>query len=444
MQRPQRSYTCIHRRFEAQALATPDAIAIAASEMQISYDELNRRANQLAHSLQQRGVRPDVLVGICAERSPALVIGLLGILKAGGAYVALDPLFPRERLAFMLADTQVHLLLTQERLRAGLPASQATIICLDADWPALSRADEQNPTSAVTSEHLAYITYTSGSTGLPKGSAIPHRSIIGFMDGVDYLRMDGAQTYLHYSSISWDALTLELWPALVYGARCVLYPALLPTPYDLGESIRAQRISLLWLTVALFNAIIDSIPECLAGVPQLLIGGEVVSIAHVRRALECLPATQLVNGYGPSECTVVACCYVIPRVLPDTLEAIPIGRPIGDRAVYLLDGHFNRTPIGVPGELFIGGPSVARCYHNRPALTAERFVPNPFIPPAAPPPGGGGGPGGGALPNGRSGALSLGRHHRVRRADRPSGEDSRLSDRAGGDRDGAGAASRRE
>jgi len=378
MQRPQRSYTCIHRRFEAQVLATPDAIALASDEMQVSYRELNRRANQLAHYLQQRGVQPDVLVGICTERSPDLVIGLLGILKAGGAYVALDPLFPRDRLAFMLEDTQVPVLLTQERLRAGLPACHAMIICLDADWAPISHEDEHNPTSATTVEHLAYITYTSGSTGQPKGAAIPHRSIIGFMDGVDYLQMDAAQTFLHYSSISWDALTLELWPALAYGARCVLYPAQLPTPYDLVESIRAQRISLLWLTVALFNAIIDSVPEGLSGVAQLLIGGEVVSITHVRRALECLPATQLVNGYGPSECTVVACCYVLPRRLPDDLAAIPIGRPIGDRAVYLLDAHFNRTPIGVPGELFIGGPAVARSYHNRPALTAEKILPNPF------------------------------------------------------------------
>ncbi|HEX6291103.1 MAG TPA: amino acid adenylation domain-containing protein [Herpetosiphonaceae bacterium] len=378
MQQPEATYQPIHRLFEAQAAARPDALALSYQDAHWSYEQINRRANQLAHYLQKQGVGPDVLVGICAERSPDLVIGLLGILKAGGAYLPLDPLFPQDRLQFMLDDTGVSLLLTQERLRPLLPAHAARTIALDADWEQLALEPDTNPTSAVTIEHLAYVTYTSGSTGRPKGSAIPHRSIPGFMFNVDYVDLNATQTWLHYSSISWDALTLELWPALLYGARCVLYPAQMASPHELAEAIRAHGVDILWLTAALFNAMIDMVPEALAGVKQLMVGGEQLSVQHVRRALKLLPSTRLINGYGPSECTVFSCCYPIPQGLPDNLSAIPIGRPIGDRRVYLLDARLQRVPIGVPGELYVGGPAVARGYLNRPELTAEKIVPDPF------------------------------------------------------------------
>ncbi|MEG4501136.1 amino acid adenylation domain-containing protein [Microcoleus sp. F10-C6] len=380
MQSNFQSYQCIHKIFETQVLQQNYATALIYKDQQLSYSELNRRANQLAHYLQKLGVKPDVPVGICVERSLEMVIGLLGILKAGGAYVPLDPIYPPERLAFMLEDVQTPIILTQQQWEHKFPAHLTPkLVDIDLDWEIISQESQENPSSEVSPENLAYIIYTSGSTGQPKGTEIPHRSIIGFMFGVDYLRLDSKQTFLQYSSISWDALTLELWPALLHGGRCVLYPGTIPTPDDLIQVIQQYSVSILWLTSALFNTIIDYIPEGLSGVQGLLIGGEAISLPHVRRAMELLPSTQIINGYGPSECTVFSCCYPIPRPLDENVRSIPIGRPIGDRKVYLLDSYLNRVPIGVAGEICITGPSLAQGYVNKPKLTAEKFINNPFI-----------------------------------------------------------------
>jgi surfactin family lipopeptide synthetase C len=373
------NYQCVHSLFEAQVEKTPDAVAIIYQQQQLTYRELNNRANQLAHYLQTLGVKPEVRVGICVDRSPLMVIGILAILKAGGAYVPLDPAYPSARLALMLADAQTPILLTQTHLQDRLPINSQSVVNLDSDWEIISQHKIDNLPSEVNSENLAYITYTSGSTGTPKGTEIPHRSIIGFMFGVNYMHLDANQIWLQHSSISWDALTLELWPPLLYGGRCVLYPEKIPTPEGLIEIIQSQKVNILWLTSSLFNLIIDTMPQGLLGVKQLLIGGESLSIAHVRRALELLPETQIINGYGPSECTVFTCCYQIPHQLPENVRSIPIGKPIGDRTVYLLDRDLHRVPIGVPGELYVGGASVARGYLNQPTLTRERFIPNPFI-----------------------------------------------------------------
>jgi amino acid adenylation domain-containing protein len=248
----------------------------------------------------------------------------------------------------------------------------------ETDWPVIARQPTDAPVVAVTPEHLAYVTYTSGSTGVPKGTEVPHRSVPGYMFGVDYARFDAKQTFLQYSSVSWDVFTLELWTALLHGARCVLSSGEGFAASQLAETIVAQGITMLWASGSVFNLLLDSVPEALASVPQLLVGGEALSVPYVRRALQLLPHTQLVNGYGPVECTVFACCYPIPPSLPEQARSVPIGRPIGDRRVYLLDRRFDLVPVGVPGELCIGGPAVARGYLGQPALTAEKFVPDPF------------------------------------------------------------------
>jgi amino acid adenylation domain-containing protein len=376
---------CVHQLFEVQVTRRPDAIAVVCGPDQLSYAELNRRANQLAHFLQRQGVGPEVLVGLCVERSLEMVVGLLGVLKAGGAYIPIDPLLPPDRLAFMVHDSGIEMLLTQARLADKLPAGVRHIFHLDGDWSRLAHEQADNPASGVTPENLAYVPYTSGTTGQPKGSQIPHRSIPGFIFDVDYVAWDSHDTWLQYSSISWDALTLELWPALLLGGRCVLYSGQGASPGELGGEIQAERVSILWLTVALFNALLEVAPEILGTVPKVLVGGEALSPGHIRRALETCPQTQLVNGYGPSECTVFTCCYPIPRQVERWGETIPVGYPIGDRRVYLLDKHFNQVPAGVPGELYVGGPSVARGYLQHPALTAEKFVPDPFAAPSTPP-----------------------------------------------------------
>jgi non-ribosomal peptide synthetase component F len=231
MQSNSQSYECIHRIFETQVLQQNHATAIIYKDKQLSYYELNRRANQLAHYLQKLGVKPDVPVGICVERSLEMVIGLLGILKAGGAYLPLDPIYPPERLAFMLEDVQAPIILTQQQWEHKFPAHLTPkLVDIDLDWEIISQESQENPSSEVSPENLAYIIYTSGSTGKPKGTEIPHRSIIGFMFGVNYLRLDSKQTLLQYSSVSWDALTLELWPALLHGGRCVTQK---PSPHPM-------------------------------------------------------------------------------------------------------------------------------------------------------------------------------------------------------------------
>ncbi|MEH1800658.1 MAG: amino acid adenylation domain-containing protein [Nostoc sp.] len=372
-------YKCIHRLFEEQVEKTPDAVALVYEKQNLSYRELNNRANQLAHYLQALGVKPEVRVGICVERSLLMAIGILAILKAGGAYIPLDPAYPSERLTFMMEDVQTTILLTQTHLCDRLPIHNQIVVNLDSDWEIITQHKKDNLLSEVNPENLAYIIYTSGSTGTPKGTEVTHRSIIGFMFGVDYIHLDAEQIWLQHSSISWDALTLELWPPLLYGGRCVLYPGKIPTPEDLSRIIQEQGVNTLFLTTALFNLIIDTTPEALSGVKQLLFGGESVSVPHVRRALKLLPRTQLIHAYGPSECTVFTCCYPIPQQLAENIQSIPIGKPIGDRRVYLLDKDLHRVPIGVPGELYVGGASVARGYLNQPTLTSEKFIPNPFL-----------------------------------------------------------------
>jgi amino acid adenylation domain-containing protein len=368
----------VYQLVEEQVERTPDSVAVIFENQQMTYRELDTRANQLAHRLRQLGVGPDVCVGVCMDRSPELIVSLLGILKAGGAYIPLDPAYPRERLTFMLQDTKTSVLLTQEKFIGMLPAEGAHLMCLDGGWSAIAQESTEKLESVATAESLAYVMYTSGSTGRPKGVEIRHRSIIRLLFGVDYTRLDATRTILHMAPISFDAATFEVWGALLYGARCVLFPERIPTPRAIGRAIRKHHVTTIWLTTALFNAIIDEAPEALLGTKHILTGGEVVSITHMRRAIAALPTAQFSNCYGPTESTTFATCYPIPTQLSETLRSVPIGRPIGNTRVYILDRSGNPVPIGVPGELHIAGDGLARGYFNRPDLTAEKFVTDPF------------------------------------------------------------------
>jgi amino acid adenylation domain-containing protein len=369
---------CIHELFEAQVERSPDAVAVVFESRQLTYRELNRKANQLAHYLRKHGVGAEVLVAICMERSLEMLVGLLGILKAGGAYVPLDPDCPKERLGFMLEDIQTSVLLSQERLITHLPESCARVVCLDRDWKTIAEQSGENPISATTPESLAYVIYTSGSTGQPKGVEVSHRGVLRLLFGVEYVQLNESETFLHLAPISFDASTFELWGSLLHGAKCVLFPGKIPSPHELGNILHHHGISALWLTASLFNTVIDEAPEALSGVRQLLIGGEALSVPHVGRAVALLPQTQIINGYGPTESTTFACCYRIPARLDESMNSIPIGRPIANTEVYLLDSHLSPVPIGAPGELYIGGDGLARSYLNRPDLTAENFIAHPF------------------------------------------------------------------
>lgn len=371
---------CIHQLFEEQVERTPDAVAVVFEEERLTYRELNGKANQLAHYLQGLGVGPEVLVGICVERSLSMIVGLLGILKAGGAYVPLDPNYPSDRLAYMLEDSSVQVLLIQQGLRERLHQQEVRVVCLDSDWVGLlAPQSESNPIAIASSaDNLAYINYTSGSTGKPKGVEVTHRGVTSLLFGTDYINFSESEKFLHLAPIAFDASTFEIWGALLHGAPCVLFPEKVPTSKTLGNAIRQHDITTLFLTTALFNSIVDDEPEGLSGVRQLLMGGEVISVAHVRKALKALSSTQITHVYGPTEATTFACYYPIRRVIDKSIQSIPIGRPIVNTQIYILDNHLQPVPIGVPGELHIGGAGLARGYLNRPELTSQKFIPNPF------------------------------------------------------------------
>jgi aspartate racemase len=376
----------VHQLFEDQVELTPDAVALVlpsgssehGEDRQLTYRELNRKANQLAHYLRKLGVGPDRIVGVCMDRSLEMVIGLLGVLKAGGGYLPLDPVYPKERLTFMLQDSRVSVLLTQQSLLENLRKTDARVVCLDTDWKKIVHESAENSQSGATADNLAYVIYTSGSTGTPKGIEVLHRGISRLLLGVEYVRLDANQAFLHLAPTSFDASTFEIWGALLHGAKCVLLPGNFVSPSELGEVIHKHGISTLWLTASLYNAVIDQAPEALSGVRQLLIGGEALSVSHVRKGLSLLRETQIINGYGPTEGTTFTCCYPIPRQPDASTTSIPIGRPIANTEVYLLDPRLSPVPIGVAGELYIGGEGLARGYLNRPDLTAEKFIAHPF------------------------------------------------------------------
>ena len=346
--------------FEAQVARDPRAVAVVCDAEALSYGELNARANRLARHLIGLGVGPEVLVGICLERSVEMVVGILAILKAGGAYLPLDPDYPQERLAFMLRDARASILLTHSLLLSRLPEHEAPTVGLNSDRDAIAQESPENLVAEIGPDNLAYVMYTSGSTGRPKGVAVPHRAIVRLLFGAEYARFDTSVNLLQLSPISFDASTFELWGALLHGGRCTLFPGRLPTAHELGRVIGQHGINTLWLTAALFNAVVEEAPEFLSSLEQLLIGGEALSISHVRRFLEACPRTRLINGYGPTEGTTFSCCYPIPGDLSTSRASVPIGRPIGNTKAYVLDRWLNPLPVGVAGELYIGGRRVWR------------------------------------------------------------------------------------
>ncbi|MGZ6029742.1 MAG: non-ribosomal peptide synthetase, partial [Myxococcaceae bacterium] len=367
---------CIHHLFERQVALRPESIALEFGEQRLSYRQLDARSNQLAHLLRSHGVGPDCLVALCLERSVELIVSLLAILKAGAAYLPLDASYPAERLAFMLEDAPPRLLLTSRALRAQLPPSEQ-LPCLLVEELVLEGQPTSTPQVAVTSRNLAYVDFTSGSTGRPKGVAIEHRSVLRLFHGIHFAHLGPEETFLLIAPISFDASTLEVWGPLLFGGRLVVFPPHSPSDLELLSLVLSKhKVTTLHLTSGLFSQVVDLKLESLRGVRQLLTGGDVVSAPHVRRVLEQLhiPVTAC---YGPTESTLFSSCHRMTR--PEQVGAsIPIGSPIANTQVYLLDSQMLPVPVGVPGELFIGGEGLARGYLSRPDLTAERFVPHPF------------------------------------------------------------------
>src|SRR5581483_9677555 len=364
---PQRS---LQELFEEQVQARPDAVAVVFQGRSLTYAQLNARANQVAHYLRGQGVGPESLVGLCVERSLEMVVGIVGIIKAGGAYVPLDPGYPAERLAFMLADTEAPVLLSEERFAERLGGRA---VCLDRDWEEIGRYAESNPEAVAGPENLAYLIYTSGSTGQPKAALVPQRGVIRLVKGAEYAQFGPEEVFLQMAPISFDAATFELWGALLNGGRLVVYPAEAPTLEEMGRVVAAEGVTTLWLTAGLFHLAMEQGVEGLGGLRQLLAGGDVLSPAAVWEARRRLPGCRLINGYGPTENTTFTCCYTFASG-EEVGATVPIGRPIANTRVYVLDGQGEPVPVGVAGELYIGGDGLARGYWRRPELTAERFV----------------------------------------------------------------------
>ena len=368
---------CIHELFEMQVKETPNAVAVVFQDEILTYCELNRRANQLAHHLQRLGVGPETRVGVCMERSAELVVAVCGILKAGGAYVPLEPTLPKERLIFLINNAGISLVVIQETLLHALPQTELQVVCLKRDSEQIAEQPVDNLSPSAIWSNLAYVMYTSGSTGIPKGVGVTHRNVVRLVKSTNYVRLDSNEVFLFLSNFAFDASTFELWGCLLNGGRLVVYPPEIPSLKELGDAIERYGVTTLWLTAGLLHQMIETQLEKLHGVRQLLAGGDVLSAPHVRTVLATLPNCTLINGYGPTECTTFSCCY--PMTHPEQVGVtVPIGHPIANTRVYILDKHMNPVPVGVQGELYIGGDGVARGYLNQPELTAKSFVPDPF------------------------------------------------------------------
>jgi amino acid adenylation domain-containing protein len=340
----------------------------------VSYRELDEWSNGIARELRARGVRPGDRVALVMNRCPGLVASMLGVLKAGAAYVPLDPSYPRARLDFVLSDSAAAACITGGNVPLREEAAVPTIVC--DDIARLSDAPvEATSVPAMQADAPAYVMYTSGSTGQPKGVVVPHRAVLRLVLGQSYARFGADRVFLHMAPAAFDASTFEIWGALLHGAKCVLAPDQgVPDLAKLRDVIAANSVTTVWLTASLFNTIVDHEPNALATVDEVLTGGEALSVAHVRRAQELLPHVQLINGYGPTESTTFACCHRIPRPVPSDWRSIPIGRAIANTSAHVLDAELRTVASGEAGDLYLGGDGLALGYLNNPGLTDERFV----------------------------------------------------------------------
>jgi amino acid adenylation domain-containing protein len=367
----------IHEIFGAIAARTPAAIALEGEGFTLSYAELELRANRLANHLRALGVGAGTTVGVALERGSELPVALLAILKAGGAYLPLEPSYPHDRLAFMLRDSGARFIVTERACRERLPEAGAFVVSVDEDGQAIAARPASTPAVAADAGSLAYVMYTSGSSGKPKGVGAVHRGVVRLVRGLDYIEIAPDDVFLQLAPLGFDASTFEIWAPLLNGARLALAPPGRRGWSELGATLERFGVTTLWLTAALFHQLVDSDLERLGGLRRLLAGGDVVSPARARRFLARFPHAQLINGYGPTENTTFSCCYSVPSIASIGAN-LPIGRPIANSSAYVLDAHKQPQPLGVPGELYVGGDGLARGYLNAPELTAERFVPDPF------------------------------------------------------------------
>ncbi|MEV6122674.1 non-ribosomal peptide synthetase [Streptomyces sp. NPDC052077] len=365
----------VHAAFERRAARTPDTVAIGLGGDRLTYRQLNERANRLARHLREGGAGVETPVGVCLERSVGTVVALLAVLKAGGHYVALDTRQPRARHELLVAEAGLDLLIAHGPTLEGV-AGLGRVQDLDVLDEALAGQPAGNLGVPVGPETAAYIAYTSGSTGTPKGAVVPHRAVLRLVLDSDYLTVGPDDVFLMAAPLAFDASTLEIWAPLLNGARLAVQPPGGLSPEALAATVAEEGVSVLWLTAGLFHQMAEGPLDRLGGLRVLLAGGDVLSPRHVDRVLAALPGITVVNGYGPTENTTFTCCH--PMTAPVGDGPVPIGRPVNGTEVHVLDGALRPVPDGTAGELYAGGSGLARGYAGRAALTADRFVPDPF------------------------------------------------------------------
>jgi amino acid adenylation domain-containing protein len=370
--------TCAHELFERQVEQVPDQIALAFDGQQLSYAELNRRSNQLAHHLRSLGIRPDQTVAICVSRSLEMVIGLLGVLKAGAAYVPLDPASPGERLSFMLEETEAAILLTERRLVPVMPATQSRVICLDADWPIISESKDHNPAPVIERANLAYVIYTSGSTGMPKGVMVSHGNLLNAILAQLTSFQEPISSTLLLMSYFFDGSLFSIFCALCQGGMLVIpREGQQADPAHIARLIAENRIPHIFTVPSFYSLLLEQAePEQLESLRIVHVGAENCSSQLFSRHRQMIPQAILFNEYGPTETTIWCTQYFCG--LPATNNAMPIGRPVRNAEIYLLDDYLQPVPIGIPGQVYVGGLGVARGYLKSPSLTAEVFIPHPY------------------------------------------------------------------
>jgi amino acid adenylation domain-containing protein len=374
---------CIHELVEARVGVAPDSIAVVQNEQRLTYQELNERANQLAHILSKRGVGPDVAVGVCLKRSPELMIALLGVLKAGGACMPLDPDYPRERLAYMLEDSGAPVLITQPGLLSELGNIKSEVVLLEPGLRILEGQSRENLPSSATPENLAYVIYTSGSTGKPRGVLLTHRGLVNHNTAaIKLYGIESNDRVLQFASISFDIAIEETWPTWIAGATLVIRNAQMMGGSEFLRWIRQQQMTVLNLPTAYWHELVRELAESGYTVPEslrmVIVGGEKASSAAYNSWFKAGGnRSRWVNTYGPTEASVIATSYEPDRSQP-VPENLPIGRPIANTEIHILDANLQPVPIGTPGELHIGGPGLARGYLNRPEMTEQKFISNPF------------------------------------------------------------------
>jgi amino acid adenylation domain-containing protein len=367
----------IHKVFEAVAAKYPNNTALRLDGQSLSYQDLNQKANRLARLLKKDGLKPGDTVGLYFHRSIWAIISQLAVLKAGGCYVPLNPGHPMERVGRMLENSNPSVIITDSSLKDRLGEHSNKLMLIDSCQDRLARFSISNPNVAVDQNATAYIMYTSGSTGVPKGVVVPQAGVVRLVCKAGYAKLTTKTISLQLTALSFDLSVFEIWGALLNGGTCVLYPGEEPEFSRLGELIRTESINTMLLSASVFNAIIDSAPEILKGVDQLIIGAEALSSVHVARALKALPDLKIINGYGPTEATALTKCHTVSRKQRPN-QSVPIGKPINYSSAYILDRDRRLLPPGVPGELYVGGIGVAAGYRGEAVQTKSKFVANPL------------------------------------------------------------------